>query len=92
MRKVTAEIRRAFNNGQKKTIGNTWTDGESVYLHGNKIVSRNPVSKVVYICTHGWNTITTRERLNAFTNKRVYQKKHKLMLDNDEWNGDWTAA
>lgn len=92
MRKVTATILKAFNNRQKKTIGNTSCDGDNVYLHGNKIVTRNPVSRIVYIRTAGWNTVTTRERLNGFTNKRVYQKNHTLFIDGNEWNGDWTEA
>lgn len=92
MRKMTETILRAFKNGERKKVRNTFTDGHSVWLYGSMIVTRNPISKVVYIRTNGYNTVTTRERLNAFTNKRVHQKNHKLMLDGIEWNGDWTEA
>jgi hypothetical protein len=90
MRVVTNEIRRAFYNGKQKKIKNTETDGQNVYLHGNCIVKR--VNGKVFISTHGWNTVTTRERLRAFTNKSLYQKNWILYLDGIEWNGDWTEA
>ena len=92
MRKVTATILKAFNNRQKKTIGNTSCDGDNVYLHGNKIVTRNPVSRIVYICDGGYNSQTTRERLKAFTNKSIRQKQFALLLDGKCWDGKWTEA
>lgn len=90
MRKVTSTILRAFRNGHKKTVDNTSTDGNNVFLHGNRIVRR--IDGKTFISTAGWNTVTTRERLNAFTNKRIYQKNHILFIDGNEWNGDWTEA
>ena len=35
MRKVTNEIANAFAQGESKAVGNTWTDGQAVYLHGS---------------------------------------------------------
>lgn len=92
MRKVTEQILHAFLNRKQKKIGNTFCDGDSVYLYGNKIVTRNRVSGVVFIRNAGWNTPTTRERLNAFTSKRVQNKDYRLMLDGKPWSGDWTEA
>ena len=63
MRKVTQKIANAFNRGESKTIGNTCTDGQAVYLHGNKIAERNESG--VFMTLAGWNTTTTRERLNG---------------------------
>ena len=66
MRKVTQEIATAFKNYKKCTISNTMTDGQAVYLHGNKIVWRDPESfggVMVSMC--GWPTPTTRERING---------------------------
>ena len=90
MRKVTLDILRAFNNRQKKTIKNTSCDGDNVYLHGNKIVKRE--NGKVFIRTAGWNTVTTRERINAFTKKSIYQKNFDLYCNDIVWNGDWMEA
>ena len=35
MRKVTEQIKQAFEQGKSKKVGNTETDGTSVFLHGN---------------------------------------------------------
>ncbi len=90
MRKVTAQILKAFNEGKCKTVGNTFCTQDAVYLHGNKIVKRE--NGKVFISIRGWNTQVTRERLNAFTNKRVSTKNWQLMLDGQPWDGDWTEA
>jgi hypothetical protein len=36
MRKITEKIANAFLLSNDKSIGNTWTNGKYVYLHGNK--------------------------------------------------------
>jgi len=64
MRKLTREIVNAFLNGNKKTKGNTSTDGQSIWLHGNQIVETNQDGKIV-INNCGWGSVTTRERLNG---------------------------
>lgn len=73
MRKVTEQIATAFLNSEKKTVGNTSTDGENIYLHGNKIVSKNRFDNGMvnnFLFTlHSWNTPTTRERLNGVLEK-----------------------
>jgi len=63
MRKVTQQIANAFAQGNKMTIGNTATDGNAVYLHGNKIAERT--NDGILMTLAGWNTTTTRERLNG---------------------------
>ena len=63
MRKVTNEIANAFAQGESKAVGNTWTDGQTVYLHGNKITERTEDG--IFMTLAGWNTTTTRERLNG---------------------------
>jgi hypothetical protein len=91
MRKVTEKIIRAFKNGESLTVGNTRTDGQNIYLHGNKIAMRH--AGMVLISTAGWNTVATRERLNGIIaahggTHRVYQKKHNLFYCGP-WNGEW---
>ena len=63
MRKVTQQIANAFAQGTSKAVGNTWTDGKTVYLHTNKIVERT--NDGIFMSLAGWNTVTTRERLNG---------------------------
>ena len=63
MRKVSKQIATAFVKGQKACISNTMTDGQAVYLHGNKIAERREDG--VWMTLAGWGTLTTRERLNT---------------------------
>jgi len=64
MRKVTQQIANAFAQGNKMTIGNTYTDGNAVMLHGNCIAEKDPWGNIT-MSLAGWNTPTTRERLNG---------------------------
>ena len=59
MRKVTQQIKDAFEQGKAKKVGNTETDGKTVWLHGNAIVKRDPDGLVRWSLA-GWNTTTTR--------------------------------
>jgi len=63
MRKITEKIANAFLLSNDKSIGNTWTSGKAVYLHGNKIAEKRQDG--IYLSLAGWNTPTTRERLNG---------------------------
>ena len=89
MRKITNQIRIAFRNHEKKTVGNTRTDGQTVWLHNNAIVRRLPCG-TVQASLAGWNTPTTRERVNGITGAGFHQVKHCAMLngspvDSNEW-------
>ena len=68
MRKITRQIMKAWITGREKKIGNTSTDGESVWLHGNKIIEIR--GDDVWGTLAGWNTPTTKERLNGITGGR----------------------
>lgn len=84
MRKVTSQIAAAFKSGKGRTIGNTRTDGQSVWLHGNKIVERR--SDGVYFNACGWNTPTTRERINGITGAGLHQVNHELKRNGEDQN------
>lgn len=95
MRKVTQEIAEAFLRGSKKSIGNTMTDGNAVFLHGNKIAERRETG--LHLTLAGWNTSTTRERLNGIAqilnisaryNQRDFEPylNDKLIEDPREWH------
>jgi hypothetical protein len=61
--------------------------GDTLYLHGNPIIQVRLDG--VYIQTCGWNTITTRERLNGLPKVRVYSHKRQLHLNGAPWDGNW---
>jgi len=89
MRKVTEQIKQAFNQGISKKVGNTRTDGKSVFLHGNEIIKRD-ASGLVMATLAGWNTPTTRERINGITGLGIYQKNFTPMLNGQEVDSyDW---
>jgi len=92
MRKVTQQIKQAFERRESKTIGNTTTDGNTVWLHGNAIVKRDPDGLVRWSLA-GWNTPTTRERVNGIANAGVHQVNFEPVLNGQEINSsDWFAA
>tara|TARA_Y100000356_G_C11131086_1_gene220099 strand:- start:238 stop:519 length:282 start_codon:yes stop_codon:yes gene_type:complete len=74
MRQVTKQIREAFEQGTAKKVGNTRTDGQTVWLHGNEIVKRDASGLVLWSLA-GWNTVTTRERVNGIVDAGVHQVK-----------------
>lgn len=89
MRLITKKIHLAFFAGRALTLGNTRTDGNSVWLHGNKIVEMREDG--VYATLAGWNTPTTRERVNGITGARFSQKNFTPHLDGkpidaNEWH------
>lgn len=55
----------AFVNGKAARSGNTVTNGNSVWLHGNEIIRRENDGNII-ISNCGWGTSTTKERLNGF--------------------------
>jgi len=48
-------------------MGNTATNGTQIFLHGNLIAWRQSAD-VIGLTLAGWNTVTTRERLNGVLN------------------------
>lgn len=61
-----------------------------LFLHGNCIAKLE--NGKLSITTAGWNTSTTRERLNALPNVHVYQRKGVLHLNGKPWDGNWTEV
>ena len=89
MRKITKEIVAAFMNHKTKCIGNSYTDGTILYLHGNAI-ARHRCDGGIEVTTAGWNTVTTRERLNGLPGVKAYVRDHQLYLNGERWDGRWT--
>tara|TARA_R100001163_G_scaffold37050_1_gene28341 strand:- start:602 stop:895 length:294 start_codon:yes stop_codon:yes gene_type:complete len=82
MRKITAIIKQAWLNGQPKTIDNTTTDGISVWLHGNLIIEKRDGDEV-WATLAGWNTPTTKERLNGITGGHFQTIKYEPYFNGD---------
>ena len=91
MRKVTNQIKEAFLVGKSLTVSNTRTDGQSVWLYGNKIIEKRPDG--IYATMSGWNTPTTRERLNGITNGSFNQKSSLAYFNDVEISpSDWVKV
>lgn len=92
MRKVTQRIKQAFEQGTSLKVDNTRTDGQTVWLHGNAIVKRDPDGLVRWSLA-GWNTPTTRERVNGIANAGVHQVKFEPILNGQVIDSfDWFAC
>jgi hypothetical protein len=90
MRKITREIVAAFMNREERRISNSYTDGTTLYLHGNAI-ARHRCDGDIEVTTAGWNTVTTRERLNGIPGVNVFVRGGQLYLNHYKWNGDWVS-
>jgi hypothetical protein len=92
MRKVTQQIKQAFEQGKSLKINNTETDGKTVWLHGNAIVKRDPDGLVRWSLA-GWNSSTTRERVNGIANAGVRQVAFEPVLNGQQiHSSDWFAS
>lgn len=84
MRKIESLMIQAVKNGRDWKSGNTSVDvtdhGIIVRLHGNKIAQVDTENQILWVTDAGWQTTTTKGRLNALlagvTNGRgrIYQK------------------
>ncbi len=93
MRKITQESVNAFYNRAKFNKGNmTVTESFGVIylrLHGN-IIAELYNTGVVKICDGGWQSNTTKERLNGLHGVSVVQKNFQWYLNGKEWDGSLT--
>ena len=87
MRKVTEQVTAAFLARQSRTVGNTSTDGASLFLHGNKI-AEHIGPNLIRVTLAGWDTATTRNRLAALVS--VHRSKGATMLQGKPMDpGQW---
>lgn len=84
MRKIEAAMVQAVNDGRDWHSGNTSVDvtdhGIVVRLHGNKIAQLDPEHHCLWITDAGWQTVTTKSRLNALL-KGVTQRGYIFQKD-----------
>ena len=89
MRKVEAQMlrlmeRRATGNAGSNTTVFTDNDITRVYLHGNKIAELDEQGRV-WVSDAGWQTVTTKSRLNAIINYFLDGTKTGIMQSNYDW-------
>lgn len=83
MSKTHITVIDSFLENRKKKISNTETDGESLYLFGNRIAWKEKITEEEYalwISTCNWNTVTTRSRINMLPDVWVRTSKGQLYL------------
>jgi hypothetical protein len=89
MRKITQEAVVAFYNRKQFKKDNTRVDVDAtiahMYLFNNRIATIN--ANGLFITTAGWDTPTTKERLNGLRGVHVYTYKGQLYLNGKEWDG-----
>jgi hypothetical protein len=92
MRKITRKAVTALQRRKNFSSGNTAIkvigDTATMYLHGNAIARLTNGKLEVSHC--GWQTNTTRERLNGLNGVSIYQKNFIWYLNGavmaDGWN------
>ena len=60
-------------------------------LHGNTIAVLDEFN-MLSISNAGWESTTTKERLNGLPHVRIHQRKFQWYLNGNEWNGEWTRV
>lgn len=94
MRKATEQVTAAFLSRGAKRVGNTASTGETIELHGNTIAmwktgNADGSAWSLWITLAGWDTATTRERLNALPGVHVHRAKGQTYLNGEPWDGSW---
>jgi hypothetical protein len=87
MRKITQQIVNAFQNSRSLTIGNSRTNGESLWLFDNKIAEIRRDG--LWVSNGGWDSKTTKERLNGLSGVNIVQRRGVWLLNERVWDGRW---
>ena len=89
MRKITRDAVQAFYAGTNYRNTNTEVKNGVYMLHGNIIAVRYDNGDIE-ISLAGWNTNTTRERLNGLEGVEVRTKQGQAYLNGEPWDGTRT--
>ncbi len=104
MRQITREaikhfiIKKAFKRDNTEVKIQEFDDYWIIELrlHNNVIamykMGRFAPGGRVEISTCGWNTVTTRERLNGLPGVHVTQRNFELFLNGEPWDGQRTKV
>ena len=78
MRQIEREMNSAIRNKQNFSKSNTMVryneklNLSQVYLHGNNIADFDHTKGKAWISSCGWESVTTKSRLNAFLDEVAY--------------------
>ena len=91
-RKISIDAAEAFVNGTPFKRSNTEVKalaygGAQLFLFDNMIAQR--VHGELHITAANWETVTTKDRLNALPGVSIYQKEHQWYLNDLPWDGTW---
>jgi hypothetical protein len=89
-RKITQESVAAFYNDRKFNKSNMSVEITDegftlLKLHGNTIAGKD--YEGTWITDAGWETRTTKERLNGLNDVSIYTKKGQMYLNGEAWDG-----
>lgn len=92
MRQITKKAIQAFNNSEPFKLDNTEIEVlpnvTIMKLHNNPIAYRyNDPERTLSITNCGWESNTTKERLNAIEGVSIYQKNWVWYLNDQPWDG-----
>ena len=88
MRKIEQQMNRAITNrtnwaGSNTTVTyNDSTNCSSVFLHGHQIATVDHSTNAVKVSSCGWQTVTTKSRLNAI----LSEVKYGCSVFQKQWN------
>ena len=91
MRQIETEMNNAVRNKIAWSKSNTVTTFDNtlencfVYLHGNHIATYNYANKKLQIFDGGWQSNTTKSRLNALINEFTDGTKNGVFQKNWSW-------
>jgi len=93
MKQITIKSINAFLNATRFKESNTEVEVlpnvTILKLFGNAIAYRyNDPNNTLSITNCGWQTNTTKERLNGLPNVRIQQKRGEWYLNGQQWNGN----
>lgn len=88
MRKITKRVVGAFARGIVDRVDNTESTGTQLWLFGKLIAEWRGTD--LWVTTAGYDTNTTRDRLNGIPGVQVYHRKRGILfLNGQPWDGDW---
>lgn len=92
MRKITQQAVQAFEEARPFKSGNTQVEVTPnctiMKLFGNPIAYRyNDPERTLSITNCGWQSDTTKERLNGIEGVSIWQSAGKWYLKGNEWDG-----
>ena len=95
MRKITQLSIIAFLNAEPFCLNNTIVEVEPnvtiLKLHNNPIAYKyNDPKQTISITNAGWETNTTKERLNAIPGVEIQQINFQWYLNGNLWDGSLT--